>query len=123
MGNAALTSLRVLVVEDEFLPALDLSDLLDGWGCRVLGPTATVADALRLIPGGDPDAALLDINLNGVRSTPVAEALAARGVPFAAVTAYPSLPEPVFAGVPVVAKPYRPREIRDVLLRLAPGPP
>lgn len=123
MGDATLTGLRVLVVEDEFLPALDLSDLLDGWGCRVLGPAATAADALRLVREGDPDAALLDINLNGVRSTPVAEALATRGVPFAAVTAYPSLPEPVFAGVPVVTKPHHPDEIRGALLRLVPGQP
>jgi CheY-like chemotaxis protein len=118
MGDATLTGLRVLVVEDEFFVALDLSDLLAGWGCHILGPAASVGDALRIIPVGGPEAALLDINLAGTRSTPVAEALATRGVPFAAVTAYPDLPEPVFAGVPVVAKPYQPGEIRRARLAL-----
>ena len=62
---------------------------------------------------------LLDINLNGTRTTPVALALAAGALPFVAVTAYGSLPEPVFDGVPIVAKPFWPEEIRHALLGLA----
>ena len=53
----------VLVVEDELLLALDLELLLQRHGFRVLGPAATVAEALRLLEGGTPDAALLDVNL------------------------------------------------------------
>ena len=89
---AALTGLRVLVVEDEFLVALDLSSILDDLGCIVLGLAATVPEALRLLAADPPDVTLLDINLDGARTTPVALALAADGVPFIAVTAYASLP-------------------------------
>ena len=115
---AALTGLRVLVVEDEFLVALDLSSILDDLGCVVLGLAATVSEALRLLAADPPDVTLLDINLDGARTTPVALALAADGVPFIAVTAYDSLPEPVFDGVPVVGKPFRPEQVRDALLAL-----
>ena len=61
----------VLVVEDEFLIALDLEQLLlrrHGW--RVLGPAATVAEALWLLQGATPDVASLDINLRGELVTP-----------------------------------------------------
>jgi CheY-like chemotaxis protein len=118
-AEAALAGLRVLVVEDEFLIALDLGSILDALGCVVLGPAATVAEALRLLAADPPDAALLDLNLNGTRTTPVALALAAGGVPFATVSAYTSRPEPVFDGVPAVAKPFAPERVRDALLGLA----
>ena len=117
--SAALAGLRVLVVEDEFLIAQDLLAILDAFGCVALGPAPTVGEALRLLAAGPPDAALLDINLRGVRATPVALALAAAGVPFATVTAYPGLPEAVFDGVPLVAKPFWPEQVRDALLGLA----
>ncbi len=116
--TAALTGLRVLVVEDEFLVALDLSSILDDLGCVVLGFAATVPEALCLLAADPPDVTLLDINLDGARTTPVALALAADGVPFIAVTAYASLPEPVFDGVPIVGKPFRPEQVRDALLAL-----
>ena len=51
----------------------------------------------------------------------MAEALAARGVPFAVVSAYAAAPEPVFDGVETVAKPYTAGRIRHALLRLAGG--
>jgi CheY-like chemotaxis protein len=118
-SRAVLTGLRVLVVEDEFLIALDLLAILDAFGCVVLGPAPTVGEALRLLAAAPPDAALLDMNLRGVRATPVALALAAGGVPFATVTAYPGLPEAVFDGVPLVAKPFTPERVGDALLGLA----
>src|SRR3954464_14730400 len=94
--HAALTGLRVLVVEDELLIALDLGSILDRLGRVVLGPAPTVPEALRLPAADPPDAALLDMNLRGTRATPVALALAlaGRGVPFAVVSAYGAAPEP-----------------------------
>ena len=115
---AALTGLRVLVVEDEFFLALDLASTLDDLGCVVLGLAATVPEALRLLAADPPDVTLLDINLDGTRTTPVALALAAAGLPFIAVTAYASLPEPVFDGVPIVGKPFWSEQVRDALLAL-----
>jgi two-component system, response regulator PdtaR len=97
----------VLVVEDEFLIAMDLEDLLERHGWCVLGPAASVAQALRLLDGdGQPDVALLDVNLGGELVTPVAEALRARGVPFVLASAYDraDLVAPALVGVPNVGK-------------------
>jgi CheY-like chemotaxis protein len=119
---AALDGLRVLVVEDEFLIALDLCDLLAELGCIPLGPAATVAEALALVAAEPPDAVTLDVNLNGIRATPVAEALATLGIPFAVVSAHArSLIEPVFSGVPRVPKPYSRDQIEQALGQLT-GP-
>ena len=87
-GTAAAHGRLVLVVEDEFLIAMHLELLLQQHGWRVLGPAATVAEALRLLSGQTPDVALLDLNLRGELATPVAEELQARGVPFVLVSAY-----------------------------------
>jgi CheY-like chemotaxis protein len=101
-GGTHIPTLRgrcILLVEDEFLIALDLWQLFDAEGCRVLGPAPTVTEALRMLATGPPpDAAVLDVNLHGTRSGPVAAELVARGIPFVVTTAYPSLPEPAFNG-------------------------
>jgi CheY-like chemotaxis protein len=117
--SAALRGLRVLVVEDEFLIALDLLSILDDLGCVALGPAASVPEALRLLVADPPDATLLDLNLGGASAAPVAEALTTGGMPFVTVTAYAVRTEHMFDGVPVVAKPFQPEEIRDALLGLA----
>jgi DNA-binding response OmpR family regulator len=99
----------VLVVEDEFLIAMDLEVRLERHGWRVLGPAATVAGALRLLDGGGerPDVALLDADLRGEAATPVAERLRALGVPFVLASAYagPWLAAMGLAGAPNVGKP------------------
>ncbi len=98
----------VLVVEDEFLIALDLELLLERHGWRVLGPAASVAEALRLLEGEVPDVALLDITLkDGETVVPVAEALRARGVPFVLASAYAraDLVAKILTGAPNVGKP------------------
>ena len=103
----------VLVVEDEFLIAMDLEQLLRRHGWRVLGPAATVDQALRLLAGETPDVALLDVNLRGERVTPVAEALRARGVPFVLASAYerPEATAPALAGAPKLGKPTNERRL------------
>ena len=110
----------VLVVEDEFLIALDLERLLRRHGWGVLGPAATVGQALRLLRGGEaPDVALLDVNLRGEPVTPVAELLATKGVPFVLASAYASrgLREAVLAGAPNVGKPTDERRLLAALAR------
>jgi two-component system, response regulator PdtaR len=114
----------VLVVEDEFLIALDLELLLRRHGWRVLGPAATVAAALRLLRGAMPDVALLDVNLGGELVTPVAAELRARGVPFVLASAYDRLGllrDAVLAAAPNVGKPTDERRLLAALARaLAP---
>lgn len=92
MDNGAdLAGLRILIVEDEFLLAMELEMLLQRRGCMVLGPVSSVAQALAALDGEPPDLALLDVNLKGERATPVAAALQARGVPFVLITGYGAL--------------------------------
>ena len=109
----------VLVVEDEFLIAMDLERLLGRHGFRVLGPAATVAEALHLLDGDVPDVALLDVNLRGEMVTPVAEALRARGVPFVLASAYDGaqLTAVILAGAPNVGKPTNARRLLAALAR------
>ena len=106
----------VLVVEDEFLLAMELELLLERHGYRVLGPAATVAEALRLLAAETPDAALLDVNLRGEMVTPVAGALRALGVPFVLASAYDrSELTPELAGAPNLGKPANERRLLAAL--------
>ena len=106
MAEQALLDRRILVVEDEYLVADDLCHALGVAGATVVGPAASVAQALALIREEAIDGALLDVNLNGEKGYPVADMLAGRCVPFVFATGYGAgtLPER-FAGVTVCCKP------------------
>jgi DNA-binding NtrC family response regulator len=69
---------------------MELEDLLKDLGCRPLDPAPTIKKALRALEGERPDVAVLDVNVNGERITPVAEALQERGIPFLLVSGYGS---------------------------------
>ncbi|NML06291.1 response regulator [Sphingomonas sp. G-3-2-10] len=113
----ALEGLRVLVVEDEPIVAMCLEDILDGLGCVTIGPASRLADGLALAQAGGLDAAILDINLGGERSTRIAEALRGGGVPFAFASGYGAVPEG-FENQPLIEKPYREADIQAALVRL-----
>ncbi|MDK1489779.1 response regulator [Sinorhizobium sp. 7-81] len=108
----------VLIVEDEFLIAIDLKLLLERGGWFVLGPAATVAEALRLLDDELPAVALLDVTLKDGGVRPVAEALHAQNVPFVVASAYDQ-PEliggDILAGAPNVGKPTEERRLLKVL--------
>ena len=87
-------ALRVLIVEDEWLIAQDTASSLRHSGHHIVGPTSSVASALQLIDKDRIDAALLDIQLNGETSLPLAQELQARGIPFAFITGYGQLDVP-----------------------------
>ncbi len=106
---AAATRRRVLVVEDEPVLGLDIAAMLRRDGYEILGPVTTIAEAMAEIGRGEgPDAALLDANLGGRRVDAVADALAARGVPFVFVSGYEreTLPE-AHRDAPLLQKPFR----------------
>ncbi|TIV21379.1 MAG: response regulator, partial [Mesorhizobium sp.] len=65
----------VLIVEDEFLIAMDLQSILERRGWRVIGPVGSVAGASRLLERERPAVAVLDVNLGNELVTPVAEQL------------------------------------------------
>jgi CheY-like chemotaxis protein len=110
----------VLIVEDEFLVALDMETILNDAGFDVLGPAGSVAEALRLVESNRQlDAALLDNNLNGETAGPVAAALRDRGVPFAFVTGNDRASLPVaFADAPLVRKPFDAARLVETARRL-----
>ncbi|MES2711149.1 MAG: molybdopterin cofactor-binding domain-containing protein, partial [Pseudomonadota bacterium] len=87
-GTAPLGDLAVLVVEDEQLVAMLIEDALLDAGATVLGPTSTVAETLALLRSSTPAVAVMDMNLCGESAAPVADALAALGVPFLVATGY-----------------------------------
>jgi len=112
------TALRVLLVEDEGLVAVMIEDLLADLGCEVPCSASSVGEAMQwLKAGGEPDAALLDVNLDGEPVFPVAEILAARGVPFAFTTGYAQSHDPRFSQAPFLGKPIRLDRLAEVLKR------
>ncbi len=82
------TACNILVVEDEWLIALDLSMLIEEQGHVVIGPAQTVAGALELIAAHALDAAFLDISLRAEKSFPIAAELEVLEVPLTFVSAY-----------------------------------
>lgn len=111
---------RVLVVEDEALVAAQIEDLLADAGYIVVGPAARVSEGFDQLYAAAPDAALLDINLAGERSFPLAELLRAKRVPFAFCTGYGEaavLPEHL-RDAPLIAKPFETHELLKLVARL-----
>ena len=98
---------QILLVEDEFLVALEVVTILTHEGAVVLGPAQTVHQALGLVARNSLDCALVDIQLADGPSFAVADKLAESGVPFAFVTAYAeSEMPPRHRKRPVIYKPF-----------------
>lgn len=111
---------QILVVEDEYLIASEMEDLLRRAGAEVAGPAGRVADALEMLRVCErpPDAAVLDVNLE-TESYPVADELARLGVPFLFATATDpnSIPAP-HKERPCLAKPLTNRSLLAALASL-----
>jgi CheY-like chemotaxis protein len=114
---------RILVVEDEALVAMLVEDALVDAGFAVLGPARSVAQALEMLTAETPDAAVLDLNLGGENSLSVADALAARGIPFLVATGYGAAGLPAhLRHIPVLPKPYDPADLTVAVDRLCSAP-
>ncbi|MBR0653914.1 response regulator [Plastoroseomonas arctica] len=89
-GRVELAGLRILVVEDDFFIAMDMAELLRSHGAEVLGPIGRVDEAVAFVEEhhGGLDAVVLDMNLHGLKTYPVADALIEQGVPFVFTTGY-----------------------------------
>jgi CheY-like chemotaxis protein len=120
MTDSPLFGRRVLVIEDEMIVAMLLEDMLADLGCTVLGSAVRVEQALTMIEAAEAlDAAVLDVNLNGQKSYPVADALVARGVPFVFATGYRR--DAVMNGYRSfrqLQKPFKLSELGDALAKL-----
>jgi PAS domain S-box-containing protein len=108
---------RLLLVEDEALTGMMMSDMLTELGFDVIGPFGRVADAMAAVGREDFQAAVLDVNLDGEMVYPVADAVLARGVPFVFVTGYSA--EGIdrrFAQVPVLQKPIERQMLQSIFV-------
>lgn len=109
-----LGGLRILVVEDNFLVAENMRELLTARGCDVIGPAPRVEVALSLLAAnGRVDGAMLDINLGGEDCFPIAAALLERAIPFLFLTGYDegmSIPAE-FSHAPRLSKPVAERDL------------
>jgi CheY-like chemotaxis protein len=108
---------RVMVVEDEALVAMLTCDYLEDLGCIVVGPFASVKDALQGLDDSKIDCAVLDLNLGGGETSfPVASALAERDTPFVFATGYGAVGgNAEFAHVPVLPKPFDEHQLAKAL--------
>jgi two-component SAPR family response regulator len=113
----------ILIVEDEALVAIELERLVLKADHQIFGSVAKAERAFDLLAKGRPDAALLDVRLaGGALVYPVADALAALGVPFAFMTAYPMRAiNPRFAGRLVLHKPFAAADVLAAIKRLLYG--
>ena len=110
---------RVLVVDDEVLVAMLITDMLEDLGHEVIGPAHTLDDGLALAKAGAFDCAILDISLNGKPSTPIAEMLRDAGIPFMFASGYPTgADETGFRGVPLLQKPFNMRQVEETLAQV-----
>lgn len=109
--------LRVLIVEDEALVAMLLEDILLDLGheAQVFSRLDQACDAAK---AGDFDMAILDVNIAGESSTPVARILTERRIPFAFATGYAQGPGGDFANAPILAKPYLTDDVARVIMAI-----
>jgi CheY-like chemotaxis protein len=114
--ESPVSAKRVLVVEDEYLLAMDVSAWLEAAGAHVVGPASNVDAALEVLEHAELDGAILDVNLRGEMVYPIADALTARGIPFVFTTGYDARSMPArFAFVKRCEKPTTPEAISRAL--------
>jgi DNA-binding response OmpR family regulator len=112
--TASLEGIRVLLVEDEYLVASLIEEMLEIAGCIVTGPIPRLAQAVDAADRESCDAAVLDVNLAGERIYPVADILSRRNIPFVFVTGYGVLPGE-YANRPRLCKPFKMADLLDTL--------
>ena len=112
MSSSELAGLRILIVEDDPIIALDVAETLADAGAIVIGPAHTVAQAFKLVDGGGLDAAVLDYRLEREVSSPIADGRVC--VPYLFHTSSRLEPQAAYPHITVIDKPTQ----RDVLVAL-----
>ena len=117
MAGRVLEGLQVLVVEDEAMIAMLIEDFLGELGAIPVKVAAAMDDAASCISSLNFDLAILDVNLRGQVTYPLADMLIERGIPFVFATGYGAagLP-PKFRTVPILQKPFLPEHLAATLL-------
>lgn len=122
-GRGTVRGRHILLVEDELLVADDMAATLRSAGAVVIGPVATLRDAMHHVATGELDGAVLDINLGGEFVWPAAETLRARRIPFLFATSYSRSvePPPELADAEWIEKPTEPRRLITAVAALLAG--
>ena len=116
MSKRELLNRKVLVVEDEMMIAMLIEDMLDEFGCKLVGPATNVPRALELIGKESIAVAVLDLNLDGKDTYAIAEALQRKNVPFIFATGYGSTGlRQEYGNRPVLQKPFQTRDLETAL--------
>jgi len=116
LSKRELSNRKVLVVEDEMIIAMLIEDMLDEFGCKLVGPATNVPRALELIGKESIDVAVLDLNLDGKDTYAIADALQRKSVPFIFATGYGSTGlRQEYGNRPVLQKPFQARDLSTAL--------
>jgi CheY-like chemotaxis protein len=111
-------SRSVLIVEDEPLIAMMLEDFLESLGHSIAGTCESVAEAMAKVEQGGFDVAIIDVHLKGEKVWPVADRLAARGLPYVLATGgHIDPPPPAHAAAPILAKPFTIEAVEPALAK------
>lgn len=123
MAFTELANLRILIVEDKAFIAIEIERMVTESNCRLVGggPVPRLQRALTIVreQGGEIDGVLLDVNLNGEESYPIAEELAPLGVPIILMTGYgsPSIPAQ-YRQYPRLTKPFGQQDLIDMMVKV-----
>jgi CheY-like chemotaxis protein len=110
--------LKVLVVEDEHLVAMLVEDMLHDLGYEIAAVEASLKAGLQAAQQEQVELAVLDVNLNGEKSFPIADFLLKNGIPFVFASGYGlSGVSEVYPKVPVVQKPFTESTLVEALDR------
>lgn len=123
-NSAALRGRRILVVEDEYMIAQEIADMLSAAGAEPIGPVPHVSDAMQMIASESwIDGALLDVNLHNEAVWPVVDALLARDVPLVLTTGYDASAIPAaYSHLPRREKPTTGQDLTRALAQVLASP-
>ncbi|MGK9055696.1 response regulator [Neorhizobium petrolearium] len=113
---SGFSGLRVLIVEDEGLVALMIEDMLQDLGCEIVASVSRLSKGRTIATTVPVDLAVLDVNLAGQPSFPIAEILQKRQIPFIFSTGYgiDGLPQE-FATRPAIGKPFSSSDLQRAI--------
>jgi DNA-binding response OmpR family regulator len=115
---------QILIVEDEILIAMDLEDMVAEMGGRAIASAHNIQTAMKMAETIEADAAILDVDVAGQLVFPVADILAARGIPFLFNTGHSAehVLRARYASAPICRKPTLPRQLKKALQALLTPP-
>jgi DNA-binding NtrC family response regulator len=122
MPEPGHTPPRILIVEDDFLIAAMMAEMVESLGYVVAGQVRKLSDTRDALGRREFDLVLLDLDLYGKPAFEIPDLLTERGTPFAFVTGYSSVAEPRHAAVPLLQKPFTEDQLERLLRQLI-GPP